>query len=197
MSTPHSDMQGLSSPDPSDDSIASDDASISPFDGSEDGDSEGVIVVEPEDGESEGVIVAEPSNGGQAPSLPPHGPPGTAEARCCIPWRATNCPSKRPPKKSKKASISLTRQKHNLEHKLAQSEANNAHMAAAGSHTKKYGKGEKSKTPRSSDVIEVIDGYKIDEDRGEVTEMLKATLGAVSAASKATESPSNKRHRGK
>ena len=81
MSTPHSDVQGLFSPDPSDDSIASDDASISPFDGSEDGDSEGVIVVEPEDGESEGVIVAEPSNGGQAPSLPPHGPPGTAATK--------------------------------------------------------------------------------------------------------------------
>jgi len=89
---------------------------------------------------------------------------------------------------------SLTRQNKDLAQKLATSESNTARMAAAGSETKNYGKGEMQRTPWFTDNIDSLDSSEIggEEDRGEIVTLMKNVMSSAASS----ESPSSKMRRG-
>ena len=67
-------------------------------------------------------------------------------------------------------------------------------MAAEGSKTKNYGKGEMQKTPWFTDNIDSLDSSEIggDEDRWEIVTLMKNVMSSAASA----ESPSSKMRRG-
>ena len=66
-------------------------------------------------------------------------------------------------------------------------------MAAAGSETKNYGKGEMQKTPMFTDNIDSLDSFDIggDQDRGEIVSLMKDVMSSAASV----ESPSSKMRR--
>ena len=59
------------------------------------------------------------------------------------------------------------------------SEANNAHMAAQDSSTKKYGKGKQEKTPGIIDAVWKLNNLDelVSKEQGETTSLVKQVLG--------------------
>ena len=83
-----------------------------------------------------------------------------------------------------------------LQQKLPKAEAHIAHLATEGSETKKYGPGEKSKTPRSTYHTTKFDEMAdtMWDWSGEMTGVMKELVGKITATGPMAESPLTKRH---
>lgn len=85
-----------------------------------------------------------------------------------------------------------------LAHKLAASKANNTHMVTKGSTTKHYVKGQIAKTRGSANALNLFESLEkeIDEDCGEVLQLMKYILDTVKEPGTVYESPETKRRCG-